>query len=138
MLLFQLFLLLTLYSTISFTLTLMSSISSALQGLINQEGSDSNWVPSFSALKNLSYLERLELEGIQIKDAALCPLSSVQTLKYLSLQSGIPTDESLLHLSSIQNLVNVGIRDAVLTNAGLDCYSPPSTLRVLDLRIAGF
>ncbi|KAL3499227.1 hypothetical protein ACH5RR_038320 [Cinchona calisaya] len=107
--------------------------STRIKGWINQEGSDSALVPSFSALKDLTSLERLELERLQIKDAALCPLSSFHSLKHLSLLSGILTDESLLHLSAMRNVVYLGVRDAVLTNAGLDSFSPPPTLRVLDL-----
>lgn len=119
---------------IYFTLMLISDASSALPGLIYQEHSDSISVPSFSVLKDLTYLEKLDLEGSQIKDAALCPLSSCHNLKHLSLQSGILTDESLLHFSAMENLVYLGVRDAVLTNAGLDSFSPPPKLRVLDLR----
>ncbi|CAI9094299.1 OLC1v1030019C7 [Oldenlandia corymbosa var. corymbosa] len=105
-----------------------------IKGLIMQEGSDSSWVPTFSALQNLSQLERLELEGMQLKDAALYPFSILNSLTYLSLQSVILTDESLLLLSASQKLEHLAIRDAVLTNAGLNSFTPPPNLRVLDVR----
>ncbi|CDP12152.1 unnamed protein product [Coffea canephora] len=108
--------------------------STRIKGSINHEGSDSAAVPSFLALKDLTNLERLELGGPQIKDAALFPLSSFHSLKHLSLQSGILTDESLPHFSAMQNLEHLSVRDAVLTSAGLDSFSPPPALRVLDLR----
>ncbi|KAL2550992.1 Leucine-rich repeat (LRR) family protein [Forsythia ovata] len=105
-----------------------------VKGFIHQDGNESDWVPSFSALQNLSYLERLELDEIQMQDAALCPLTSLGRLSYLSLGSGILTDASFYHVSSIPRLKSLGIRDAVLTDTGLDSFVPPPTLEVLDLR----
>lgn len=101
--------------------------------MIYQEIGNSTWVPSFSSLENLSYLEILELEGTHIRDAALSPLSSFRRLSFLSLGSSYLTDASLPLLTHVQKLVHLGIHNAVLTNAGLDCFSPPPALKLLDL-----
>lgn len=74
------------------------------------------------------------MDEIQIHDAALCPLTSLGRLNYLSLRSGILTDASLYHASSIPRLNYLGIRDSVLTDAGLVSFVPPTMLEVLDLR----
>lgn len=104
-----------------------------VRGFIHQDGNEPDWVPSFSALQNLSYLERLELDEVQIQDAALCPLTSLSRLNHLSLRSGILTDASLYQVSSIPRLKYLAIRDSVLTDTGLDSFVPPM-LEVLDLR----
>lgn len=103
-------------------------------GLIHQESDVSDGIPTFAALQNLSHLERLDLEEIHIKDAALHPLTNLGRLSYLSLRSVSLTDASLYHVSSALKLVYLGVRDAVLTDSGLNCFIPPPTLEVLDLR----
>lgn len=107
--------------------------STGIKGLINREIGTSTWFSTLSLFENLSCLERLQLEGTNIRDAALCPLSRFHALRYLSVGSGYLTDASLQHLTSLQKLVHLGIHDAVLTNVGLDCFNPPPTLEVLDL-----
>lgn len=102
-------------------------------GLIQQIGDRKDLVPSLTALQNLNYLERLDMEETKVSDAALEPLPNFQTLRYLSLRNGFLTDISLYRLSSIRELIILSIRDAVLTNAGLDSLNPPPTLKVLDL-----
>ncbi|KAL0329958.1 UNVERIFIED_CONTAM: hypothetical protein Sradi_4982500 [Sesamum radiatum] len=84
-----------------------------VKGLIHQESDVSDDVPTFAALQNLSHLERLDLEEIHIKDAALHPLTNLGRLSYLSLRSVSLTDASLYHVSSAPKLVYLGIRDAV-------------------------
>ncbi|KAK2966513.1 hypothetical protein RJ640_019042 [Escallonia rubra] len=105
-----------------------------VRGLIQQIGAEPDWVPSLAALQNLRFLERLDMEEIQVGDAALEPLSTFQGLRYLSVKSGFLTDMSFHHFSSVQELISLSIRDAVLTNAWLDSFHPPSTLKLLDLR----
>ncbi|KAL0393670.1 UNVERIFIED_CONTAM: hypothetical protein Slati_4333200 [Sesamum latifolium] len=105
-----------------------------VKGLIHQESDVSDDVPTFTALQNLNHLERLDLEEIHIKDAALHPLTNLGRLSYLSLQSVSLTDASLYHVSSAPKLVYLGVRDAVLTDSGLNCFIPPQTMEVLDLR----
>ncbi|KAL2236704.1 uncharacterized protein LOC105179139 [Sesamum indicum] len=105
-----------------------------VKGLIHQESDVSDGIPTFAALQNLSHLERLDLEEIHIKDAALHPLTNLGRLSYLSLRSVSLTDASLYHVSSALKLVYLGVRDAVLTDSGLNCFIPPPTLEVLDLR----
>ncbi|CAK9163061.1 unnamed protein product [Ilex paraguariensis] len=106
--------------------------SMCIKGFINQVGAEP--VPSLTALKNLQFLEKLDLDETQIRDAALCPLSTFRGLSHLSVKSASLTDMSLYHLSSIQKLINLSIHDAVLTKTGLDSFTPPATLRVLDMR----
>ncbi|PIN09204.1 hypothetical protein CDL12_18210 [Handroanthus impetiginosus] len=105
-----------------------------VKGLIHQEGDSPHDAPSFSALKNLSHLEKLELEEINIKDAALFPLMNLDKLIYLSLQSVSLTDASLYRVSSASKLIHLGVRDAVLTDGGLDSFIPPPAMEVLDIR----
>ncbi|KAJ7945040.1 putative F-box/LRR protein [Quillaja saponaria] len=89
---------------------------------------------SLAALQNLNHLQRLNLEQTQVRDEALCPLSSFPQLSYLSLKRASLTDISLYYLSSIPKLTNLSVRDAVLTNYGLNLFKPPATLEFLDLR----
>ncbi|XP_059640872.1 uncharacterized protein LOC132283021 [Cornus florida] len=105
-----------------------------VKGLIQQVGTETDWIPSLAALQNLKWLEKLDLEDTKISDAAVPPLSSFQELSHLSLKSGFLTDASLDHLSSIPKLTNLSIQDVVLTNAGIDSFNPPKTLKILDLR----
>lgn len=101
-----------------------------------QEDSESDVVvPSFSLLQNLCHLERLNLEGVNVKDEeALSPLTCFSRLSHLTLRSFLLTDASLNCVSSLPGLVRLGFCDAVLTNGGLDSFVPPPTLEVLDLR----
>ncbi|KAL3844482.1 hypothetical protein ACJIZ3_001885 [Penstemon smallii] len=108
--------------------------STNVKGLIHQMGNVPDVVPSFAALKDLRHLERLDLEEINVQDAALFPLASFGRLSYLSLRSVSLTDASLYHVSSVPNLIYLGFCDAVLTSAGLDCVNLPQTLEVLDMR----
>ncbi|MFS9669052.1 hypothetical protein, partial [Klebsiella pneumoniae] len=64
------------------------------------------------------------MEEIQVKDEALDSLSGLIQLKYLSFKSNFLTDVSLYQFSSIPNLTSLSIRDAVLTNTGLDFFNP--------------
>ncbi|XP_073130659.1 uncharacterized protein [Henckelia pumila] len=103
-------------------------------GLIHQEDNVLNEVPSFSALQNLSHLEKLDLEEIRIKDTALCPLANLGRLSYLSLRTDSLTDACLYLASCVPKLVHFSARDALLTNAGIELFVPPPELEVLDLR----
>ncbi|KAI7990075.1 Internalin I [Camellia lanceoleosa] len=105
-----------------------------VKGLIHQVGNEPDWIPSLTALQNLIYLERLDLEETRVGDAALPPLSGLQNLSYLSLKSYFLTDVSLYLLSSIPNLTNLSLQNAVLTNTGLYSFNPPAMLKTLDLR----
>ncbi|PIN21006.1 hypothetical protein CDL12_06302 [Handroanthus impetiginosus] len=105
-----------------------------VKGLIHQEGDSPHDVSSFSALKNLSHLEKLELEEVNITDAALFPLMNLDKLIYLSLRSVSLTDASLYHISSAPKLIHLGVRDAVLTDGGLDSFIPPPAMEILDIR----
>ncbi|EPS60572.1 hypothetical protein M569_14231, partial [Genlisea aurea] len=95
-------------------------------------------VPSFSALNHLWNLERLNLEGINLHDAAAAAISSladIPKLSHLFLRSFSLTDDSLHRSCSLPNLIRLGFRDAVATDVGLgNLCSPPPSLRVLDLR----
>ncbi|GAV65775.1 LRR_6 domain-containing protein [Cephalotus follicularis] len=102
-----------------------------IKGLIQQVDTATN---SLTALQSLRYLERLNLEQTQVRDAALRPLSNFQNLRHISLRSASLTDISLYQMSSLSILTNISIRDAVLTNLALDLFRPPATLKVLDLR----
>ncbi|KZV31512.1 toll-like receptor 3-like [Dorcoceras hygrometricum] len=103
-------------------------------GLLHQEGNVPDEVPSLFVLKNLSHLEKLDLEEIQIKDIALGPLASLGRLSYLSLRTDSLTDASLDLASCVSELIHFSVRDALLTNAGIDSFVPPPKLEVLDLR----
>ncbi|XP_073032657.1 uncharacterized protein [Primulina eburnea] len=103
-------------------------------GLIHHKDNVPDEVPLFSVLQNLSHLEKLDLEEIQIKDAALCPLSSFGRLSYLSLRTDSLTDACLYLASCVPKLIQFSVRDALLTNAGIDLFVPPPKLEVLDLR----
>lgn len=108
-------------------------LSSGRPGQIQQIGAEPDKVPSLAALQNLSCLERLDMEETQVRDESLKPLSNFQRLNYLSLRGSL-TDMCLYHFSSIRNLMHLSVRDAVLTGGGLASFSPPTTLKVLDLR----
>lgn len=69
-----------------------------------------------------------------MKDSALCPLTNMGTLRYLSLRSVSFTDASLHQFSSAAKLIHLGFRDAVLTDNGLNAFFPPAALEVLNLR----
>ncbi|KAM7491482.1 hypothetical protein LguiA_034403 [Lonicera macranthoides] len=116
------------------SLKVINLSSTNVRGLIQQIGDRKDLIPSLTALQNLSYLERLDMEETKVSDAALEPLPNFQALSYLSLRNGFLTDESLYRLSSIRKLIVLSIQDAVLTNGGLDSLNPPPTLEVLDLR----
>lgn len=88
---------------------------------------------TLTALQNLSYLESLNLEHTQVRDPDLHPLLSCKKLSHLSLKCASLTDATLHLLSSLPKLTTLHVRDAVLTANGLDAFSPPTTLRVLDL-----
>ncbi|KAK4435467.1 hypothetical protein Salat_0710100 [Sesamum alatum] len=122
------------YISMMLSLKAINLSKTNVKGLIRQDSDVSDDVPTFSALQNLSHLERLDLEEIHIKDAALHPLTNLGRLSYLSLRSVSLTDASLYHVSSAPKLVYLGVRDAVLTDSGLNCFIPPPTLEVLDLR----
>ncbi|PWA80481.1 leucine-rich repeat (LRR) family protein [Artemisia annua] len=103
-----------------------------VRGLIQQNGRDAECTPSLTALENLKHLEKLNLEDIPLRDEAITPISNFKQLNHLSLRSTFLTDASLHHLSSV-NLITLGMQDAVLTNAGIDCFNAPSSLEVLDI-----
>lgn len=90
-------------------------------------------VKSLAAFHSLHHLERLDLEETLIRDEALSSLPNFDKLKYLSLRGGHLSDACLRSLSKVKGLVKLGVRDAVLTNAGLDFFVPPPGLAVLDL-----
>ena len=102
-------------------------------GFIHQPGTESHLDSTLTALQNLSYLESLNLEHTQVRDPDLYPLSSCKELSHLSLKCSFLTDATLHHVSSLRKLTNLHVCEAVLTNSGLDTFSPPTTLRVLDL-----
>ncbi|XP_022737961.1 leucine-rich repeat receptor-like serine/threonine-protein kinase BAM2 isoform X2 [Durio zibethinus] len=104
-----------------------------IKGFIHQRGTESQMDSTLTALQNLSYLESLNLEQTQVRDLDLYPLSSCKELSHLSLKCFSLTDSTLHHLSSLPKLTNLHVCEAVLTNSGLDSFSPPTTLRVLDL-----
>ena len=106
---------------------------SGLSGLIWSD-SELVWELSLAALHSLNYVKRLDLEGTQVEDEALCPLLRFQQLNELSLKGTRLTDLSLYQLSSLPNLINLSIGDTVLTNGGLNSFKPPATLKLLDLR----
>lgn len=103
-------------------------------GMIHQGGEIRDEVPSFSALESLHHLESLDLELTHIKDSALGPLTNMAKLGYLYLRSVSLTDASLYHIACAAKLIHLGVRDAVLTNTGLNAFVPPPSLEVLDLR----
>ncbi|KAI4315524.1 hypothetical protein L6164_028322 [Bauhinia variegata] len=105
-----------------------------IKGFIQQIGTDLESRLSLTALQNLKYLERLNLEHTQIQDEALSPLSTLQELRYLSLRSASLADLSFHYLSSIPNLIDLSVCDAVVTNYGLELFKPPATLKMMDLR----
>ncbi|XP_047337394.1 toll-like receptor 13 isoform X2 [Impatiens glandulifera] len=116
------------------SLKLIDLSETNVKGLIRQDGDDSEYVFSLTELHNLSYLETLNLEKTQIRDASLLPLNNLKQLSCLSLRSDSLTDLSLYHLSSIPNLKSLSIRDAVLTDGGLGSFNPQLKLVMLDLR----
>ncbi|KAL5538140.1 hypothetical protein UlMin_044218 [Ulmus minor] len=104
-----------------------------IRGIIQPVGPDQDPVLSLQALQSLRLLEKLNLEETQVRDAALCAVSSFQELSYLLLGNASVTDISLSYLSSLPKLANLVIHDAVLTNRGLESFNPPPTLKMLDL-----
>ncbi|XP_040941537.1 receptor-like protein 53 isoform X5 [Gossypium hirsutum] len=107
--------------------------STNIKGFILQPGTESHVDSTLTALQNLSYLESLNLEHTQVRDPDLHPLSSCKKLSHLSLKCASLTDATLHLLSSLPKLTTLHVCDAVLTTNGLDAFSPPTTLRVLDL-----
>ncbi|KAL7167703.1 hypothetical protein ACSBR2_038207 [Camellia fascicularis] len=122
------------YISMIHSLKVINLSNTNVKGLIHQVGNEPDWIPSLTALQNLIYLERLDLEETRVGDAALPPLSGLQNLSYLSLKSYFLTDVSLYLLSSIPNLTNLSLQNAVLTNTGLYSFNPPAMLKTLDLR----
>ncbi|OMP02936.1 Leucine-rich repeat, cysteine-containing subtype [Corchorus olitorius] len=104
-----------------------------IKGFIHQPGTESHIDSTLTAFQCLSCLESLNLEHTQVRDQYLYPLSSCKELKHLSLKCASLTDATLHHLSSLPKLTNLHVCEAVLTNTGLDTFSPPTTLRVLNL-----
>ncbi|PPD73679.1 hypothetical protein GOBAR_DD29390 [Gossypium barbadense] len=104
-----------------------------IKGFFLQLGTESHVDSTLTALQNLSYLESLNLEHTQVRDPDLLPLLSCKNLSHLSLKCASLTDATLHLLSSLPKLTTLHVRDAVLTTNGLDAFSPPTTLRVLDL-----
>ncbi|XVE64695.1 hypothetical protein DITRI_Ditri07aG0121800 [Diplodiscus trichospermus] len=104
-----------------------------LKGFIHQPGAKSHTDSTLTALQNLSYLESLNLEHTQVRDPYFYPLSSFKELCDLSLKCASLTDATLHHLLCLPKLTNLHVCEAVLTNSGLDTFSPPTTLRLLDL-----
>ncbi|KAE8677961.1 AMP-dependent synthetase and ligase family protein isoform 1 [Hibiscus syriacus] len=104
-----------------------------IKGFILQPGNDSHKDSTLTVLQSLNYLESLNLEHTQVRDPDLYPLSSCKELSHLSLRCVSLTDATLHHLSSLPKLTTLQVRDAVLTTSGLDAFSPPKTLRLLDL-----
>ncbi|XWS50080.1 hypothetical protein CRYUN_Cryun12cG0057600 [Craigia yunnanensis] len=104
-----------------------------IKGFIHQPGTESHIDSTLIALQNLSYLESLNLEHTQVRDPDFYPLSICKELSHLSLKCASLTDATLHHLSSLPKLTNLHVCEGVLTNSGLDTFSPPTTLRVLDL-----
>ncbi|MBA0794308.1 hypothetical protein Gohar_018653 [Gossypium harknessii] len=104
-----------------------------IKGFFLQPGTESHVDSTLTALQNLSYLESLNLEHTQVRDPDLHPLLSCKKLSHLSLKCASLTDATLHLLSSLPKLTTLHVRDAVLTTNGLDAFSPPTTLRVLDL-----
>ncbi|KAK8986859.1 hypothetical protein V6N11_037785 [Hibiscus sabdariffa] len=104
-----------------------------IKGFILHPGTESHMDSTLTALQNLNYLESLNLEHTQVRDPDLYPLSSCKGLSHLSLRCASLTDATLHYLSSLPKLTTLQVRDAVLTTSGLDAFSPPTTLRLLDL-----
>jgi hypothetical protein len=97
-------------------------------------GHDSIKVSSFCNLMDLSCLENLNLEGIQLRDDAINPLLNLRNLKYLYLRSEYLSNLSFLTLASLSCLKILGFQGAVLTDSGFLSYVPHDNLQKLDLR----
>ncbi|KAK6947913.1 Leucine-rich repeat, partial [Dillenia turbinata] len=104
-----------------------------VKGVTRQTDDENDFAYSLAALQSLRWLERLDLDGNQISDSALYPVSGLQELNYLSLKSGSLSDGCLEYLSSPPKLKHLCIRDAVLSNGGIQFFKPPAMLKMLDL-----
>ncbi|XP_062074596.1 receptor-like protein 53 [Humulus lupulus] len=105
-----------------------------IKGLIYQAGGpEMDPILSLQELQRLKNLKKLNLEGTQVRDAALYSVSSLLELTHLSLRDASLTDISLSYMSSLTKLTNLGIHDAVLTNSGLHSFQPPASLKMMDV-----
>ncbi|KAJ3701133.1 hypothetical protein LUZ61_004838 [Rhynchospora tenuis] len=91
-------------------------------------------VLSACSLTSLNHLESLNLEGIQLRDETIRPLSKLRNLKYLNLRSEYLSDSSFLTLASISGLKYLGFQGAVLTDSGFLSCVPHEDLKKLNLR----
>lgn len=69
-----------------------------------------------------------------MRDEYLSALAGCKEMKYLTLKCAFLTDVTLQHLSSLPKLTELSVYEAVVTNTGVEKFTPPPTLSILDLR----
>ncbi|KAH9537759.1 hypothetical protein CY35_16G069500 [Sphagnum magellanicum] len=86
-----------------------------------------------SHLHQLPSLKRLDLRDTGIQDRSCMELAALKQITHLYLRSDFLSDACLQALSSCPSLLCLGIQGAVVSDTGLQEFSPPCLLQELDL-----
>ena len=85
------------------------------------------------AIPILPAVERLNLSGTDVSDAALADLAKLPALRSLNLNSTDVGDSGLKHLAALTNLRELGLNYGRFTDKGLDALKTLTNLRKIEM-----